>query len=174
MNKILMSMLPVLLTLLFLQACKSSTNRDQENAAINGDRPAGKDTVFKEIGVIDREGARQLVRTFMHTSNANNTKAVWFEASLIKLLYDSLYARPGRFDGVRVYFGVYPQGFPNTRADYYNRLTVFFVPTMPWQYNGHKNSLDTFIFKKDEIKNLNHGELCPNNCDSTGDLQNGN
>lgn len=174
MKIFLFSMLSISIIVLSLPACNPETEQPTGQVTtldnVGEEEPGEK----KAVGIVDRPDARELVKKYRDNYGNVHTKAVWFKREFIKLLYDSLYSdslhsTPTRFDGVRVYFGVYPPGFTTNRA-LDNQLTIFFVPTHQVTYNNHPMSKDTFIYKKEKFFNLNHGELCPNNCDSLDEL----
>lgn len=173
MRKTFSHLLYITILTVCVLACNSA---DPGKEPDDGSRPCNPRPAEKAPGIIDRNDARQLVKKFQEKYPDIETKAAWFDKTVIKLLYDSLYKTPDRFDGVRVYLGAYPPGFAQHR-EYDNRVTVFMVPTRPLDTCLHQPcnctthlSVDTFIFKKEVTKGLNHGELCPNYCDSVGNL----
>src|SRR5690348_11972761 len=107
MRKIVFCMVFIAISAHFMPACNSSDTEKPNTAQA----PPHQGN-FKDIGILDRNDGRRLVSNYLDHFGNVHTKAVWFEKDVIRLLYDSLYGTPGRFDGVRVYLGVYPPGFP--------------------------------------------------------------
>lgn len=141
---------------------------------------------------ISKKEVVRLVKKFKKSGEKDNTKSVWYSLAdiqevvrLIGNLTDPLTGKVG--DGVRVYYGRYPQNVadPSKR----DRNTVLFVPT----YNKDGGSEHHDYISEEEVKKLskeigdpdsgteldlesvalldgegeegyNHGSMCPTEC----------
>lgn len=106
------------------------------------------------------------------------TRSILVSVDKLKELVDSLATLQiitGHKTGVRVVFGSYPFESGRTEQEKSGRLTVFFVGTMdtiPSQTFTPGSHRDMTLFKPQSQVGLiimprNHGDLCPNACDST-------
>jgi hypothetical protein len=136
------------------------------------------DADYKSVVILNEEDAKSFARSYNRVirsrllGNDDRSSSVWFDREVITLLYNAITETP-RLDGVRFYFGKYPKNYKDpARA---KKLTMFMLLTVPGKYNKTHN--DTFYFKSQrpvtwdskkasDFKNINHGELCPEVCDS--------
>jgi hypothetical protein len=135
---------------------------------------------------IDEEDARDLARSFNRhirpragIGTRQRSSAIWFDSSVIRQLYEALYVGPAkdRLDGVRIYFGRYPGNYDD--ATRRGKLTAFILLTL--KNSGVATHRDTFYFQKPlngwdksnpaHLRSINHGELCPDVCDSVLNLR---
>jgi hypothetical protein len=95
--------------------------------------------------------------------NDSLSRSVWFDKRVIKYLNDVLQGN-GPIDGVRIYFASYNKMGCAPGQYTPRQATIFIVPTdlVPGT-NKHK---DDYSYIEKFVKNggLNHGELCPSEC----------
>lgn len=118
-------------------------------------------------GALPRSYAEKMIQGF--DGKNMNTDAIWLPLSLFKNM-----AMEKSFDGIRVYFGTYPDGTytPPNQPSYAGRNTIVLTYI-------DKNGVDDFNCSPITIKSQvagkdgggsagppqNNGGLCPNNCD---------
>ncbi len=95
---------------------------------------------------------------------------VWIDSCVISYL-DKLIKTPRlQLDGVNVKLGAYFEKIPNLKSQVYsNQSTIMMVPTSPdgtshrdnWEVTG---AFEAAFQKKFFNRALNHGQLCPNQC----------
>jgi len=137
-----------------------------------------RDKDYKSVVILNEEDAKSFAKSYNRIirsrflGNEDRSSSVWFDREVITLLYNAISQTP-RLDGVRFYFGRYPKDYKD--ANRAKKLTMFMLLTVPGKHNKTHN--DTFYFKSqrpvkwdsnkaNDIKNINHGELCPEVCDS--------
>jgi hypothetical protein len=158
----------LLILIVLTSACNSTSKKeDPETNNQSSKRTADIDGGQADNYVIDRKDAKKMFKKFdtTLTQASNNSKSVWFEKEALMALYTALKDSNLKADGARIYFSMYDKTVQNNK----DRLTVFIVPTVDGgMYHGTQYHRDTFAVKKDKaVTNINHGELCPNNCDTT-------
>jgi|GEM_PF-1629330 len=119
-------------------------------------------------GALPRSYAEKMIQGF--DGKNMNTDAIWLPLDLFKNM-----AKEKSFDGIRVYFGTYPDGTytPPNQPSYAGRNTIVLTYI-------DKNGVDDFNCKPSSAKSQdvgaldgggsagppqNNGSLCPNNCD---------
>lgn len=118
-------------------------------------------------GALPRSYAEKMIQGF--DGKNMNTDAIWLPLSLFKNM-----AREKSFDGIRVYFGTYPDGThtPPNQPSYAGRNTIVLTYI---DKNGVDDFNCTLGTEKSEVVTMddggsagppqNNGSLCPNNCD---------
>lgn len=137
---------------------------------------------------VSKKEVVRLVKKFKKSGEKNNTKSVWFSLNdmqeVVQLITNLSNPSSGKTgDGVRLYFGRYPQNASDpARRD---RNTIVFVPT--YKVNGDNTHHD--FISPDEVNRLsaeigdpdsgtedallamdggeegyNHADLCPSDC----------
>jgi len=118
-------------------------------------------------GSLPRSYAEKMIQGFDGTKM--NTDAIWLPISLFKNM-----ANERSFNGIRIYFGTYPDGTytPPGQPSYAGRNTIVLT-------YADRNGVDDFdcspsLAKSKDVNALdggssgppqNNGSLCPNNCD---------
>lgn len=109
--------------------------------------------------------------------NDKISKSVWFSKDAIKLLASYLLADSNNLDGARIHFISYDS--LNTAPGQYkpHQVSIVIVPTNPkpgnakkhidnWQIlSAEKAKADEYLRKLHILFGLNHGELCPQQCE---------
>ncbi len=96
------------------------------------------------------------------------SESVWVGACVFLYLSELLKDPTKNLDGVRVYFSAYyKDDGTNLSQDYHNQSTVIIAPTRKGTNDSHNTDWDAVqskYFIKRPFGALNHGQLCPNNC----------
>jgi hypothetical protein len=133
------------------------------------------DNRLKSVVIIDENDAKSFAKMYNREfrrrgpigNKEHRSSAVWFSKDVVEMMYKALYQEEHKdlLDGFRIYFGKYADNYRDEKRK--GMLTTFILLTKSTEKQDYHK--DTFYFKelKKQPFNFNHGELCPNNCDTT-------
>lgn len=127
--------------------------------------PGFSDTTVGMANIIPTKQAKGYIRNMKRYIwwHHKASSSVWFDKKAIQYLGDFLDKdTANKYDGVRVHLMQYDKKNIAKGQKYRKQLSILFVPTV------NKTS-DWDALKRVglfQLDALNHGELCPNNCDS--------
>lgn len=173
-----------------INSCGNKSNNDtiitKNEWAPEADSLYEHGKALKSLVYIDEEDARDLARSYNRhirsrfgIGTKKRSSAIWFDSSVVRQLYEALYTGPvkHRLDGIRIYFGRYPDNYVDKPRQ--GKLTAFILLTV--KNSGVARHRDTFYFPKPltgwnknnpvHLMSINHGELCPDVCDSVLNLR---
>lgn len=119
---------------------------------------------------IPNRDAVNLIKEYWETEGTGpkKTKAVWFSIDDLNMIL-ALIAKHPNGDGVRIFFGKYPEEsvLKPPSNDYIHMNTLVFVPTVGVGTDRHINvfDIDDLIDHPEKLTTAsdaaNHGQLCP-------------